>query len=160
MDYWPIDKLHEWADNPRRIGSDEYELLKKKITRWGQFKPLVVRDDGTVLGGNMRLRAYRELGINKVWVSVVKPVDDAEALEIALADNELSGQWVPEQLKALVTQYPGIDLTDYKYDGGAPLSLAKLVGEYKEVDLPGARDSIAEKEMICPHCGQKILIVV
>lgn len=37
-----------------------------------QYKPLLITEDGTVLDGNMRLRAYRELGFKDIWVSVVK----------------------------------------------------------------------------------------
>jgi ParB-like chromosome segregation protein Spo0J len=157
--HWPIDKLKEWRENPRTIGSDEYELLKKKIKRWGQFKPLVVTEDGMVLGGNMRLKAFKEMGITEVWVSVVKPKDRAEMIEIALADNELSGQWNERALKDLIMDFPEIELSDYKFNFGIPQSLAKITG-IKETDLPSARDSLTEKEMICPHCGKKIFVIV
>lgn len=47
------------------------ERLKKQIQKLGQYKPLLITKDGTVLGGNMRLKAYQELGIENVWVNVV-----------------------------------------------------------------------------------------
>jgi hypothetical protein len=158
--YWPIEKLKPWAKNPRKISSDDYELLKKKIKRWGQFKPLLVTEEGIVLGGNMRLRAFKELGIMEVWVSVVKPKNEAEMVEIALTDNEMAGRTDEGKLQDLIRELPGIELGDYKVDLGSPVSLEKLAEGYKPVDLPGARESVMEREMVCPHCGQKIFMIV
>ena len=86
-----INTLRNWDKNPRSIKKDKFEELKKRIQEYGQFKPLVVTEDGEVLGGNMRLRAYKELGINDIWVSVVYPKNEAEKIKIALADNEERG---------------------------------------------------------------------
>ena len=62
--YWPIDKLQNWDKNPRSIKTQDFVRLKKQIEKLGQYKPLIITNDGVVLGGNMRLRAYKELGIN------------------------------------------------------------------------------------------------
>jgi len=159
---WSIDKLKFWDENPRIISNDEYQLLKKKIERFGQFKPIIIKEDGTVLGGNMRLRAYQELGIEKVWVSIVHPKDEAEAIEIALTDNELAGRWVPDLLTDLLSNFPTIELNDYKLDLGKaePLDKLSAIPPVDLSDVPTATDVVKEKEMICPHCGKTIHIVV
>ena len=88
---WDINKLTEWKDNPRKVTDEGLERLKFQIKKLGQYKPLLVTDRGEVLGGNMRLRVYRELGIKDVWVSVVKPKDENEKIEYALSDNDRIG---------------------------------------------------------------------
>lgn len=92
-------------------------MLKKKIQRWGQFKPILVTKEGEVIGGNMRLRAYKELGIEDVWVSIVEPKSEAEKTEIAIADNESSGEWDILKLEELAVEFKDdINLDDYKID--------------------------------------------
>ena len=39
----------------------------------------------------MRLRAYMDLGIEDIWVSVVNPKDDNQMLAYALSDNDRAG---------------------------------------------------------------------
>lgn len=69
--YKNISELKEWEKNPRTIRDDDYKLLRKNIRELGMFKPLLVMPDGVVLGGNMRLKAYREMGYTDIWVSAV-----------------------------------------------------------------------------------------
>lgn len=116
-EYRPIETLKEWDKNPRSITNDNFSKLKKKITRWGQFKPLLITPDGVVIGGNMRLKAYRDLGIDDIWVSVVNPKTEAEMIEIAITDNENSGVWVEQELAELLEPWKGdIELGDYEID--------------------------------------------
>jgi ParB-like chromosome segregation protein Spo0J len=161
LEYRSAQELKLWEDNPRYIKEADYNLLKQKIKRWGQFKPIIITPDNIVIGGNMRLRAYRDLGIDKVWVSVVTPKSDAEKLEIAMADNELAGRWQRDELAEMVSHYEEIDLGDYHLDlGGDPKTLEELMGEYNSPDMPTARDSVTEKELKCPHCGESIFVVI
>jgi DNA modification methylase len=113
----PINQLHGWDKNPRKIDNKAFSLLKKKIQRWGQFKPVLITPDNEVIGGNMRLKAYKELGIEDVWVSVVEPKSEAEKIEIAIADNESSGEWDVPKLEELAVEFKDdINLDDYKID--------------------------------------------
>jgi len=48
---------------------------------------MIVLDDGTVLGGNMRLRAYRKLGKEKAWVTVISLRDDGELVTAFVNGN-------------------------------------------------------------------------
>ena len=136
-----VDSLRNWEKNPRAIKKDRFDELKVRIQRHGQFKPLIVTPDGEVLGGNMRLRAYRDLGIDDVWVSVVKPKTEAEKVEIALTDNEEMGYYEDQALAELIAQYKDdIDLTKYSVHLGEPQNLSSLLQEYgpeiKEDDIP------------------------
>jgi len=125
-----ITDLYNWADNPRAIKKEKFEELKNRIKRFGQFKPLIVTEDGEVLGGNMRLRAYKELGITDVWVSVVSPKTQAEKIEIALTDNEEMGYYEDQALAELIAKYKDdIDLTKYSVHLKQPQTLEEILKE-------------------------------
>ena len=125
-EYWNIDKLRAWKDNPRDIKEKDFKRLKKQIKDLGQYKPLLITPDGEVLGGNMRLRAYAELGIKELWVSIVHPKDKNEKLAYALSDNDRAGFYVEEMLLELLPDYD-LDWQDYAIDLLAPSDLLKFL---------------------------------
>lgn len=131
-----LKDLYSWDKNPRAIKKDKFEELKKRIQKHGQFKPLIITPEGEVLGGNMRLRAYKDLGIEDVWVSVVEPKNEAEKIEIALADNEEMGYYEPDALAELISQYKDeLDLQNYSVHLEAPKSLDDLLSEYSPTEV-------------------------
>lgn len=93
--YKQISELHNWEQNPRDIDENSFNRLKDQLTLKGQFEPLLTMQDGTVLGGNMRLRAMRELGFEQVWVSEIYFGSGEDGLWFAVLD----GQERPEKFK-------------------------------------------------------------
>ncbi len=63
-----IKDLKVWEDNPRDLTDSAYNQLISQLLL-GEIENLVIMSDGTVLNGNMRLRAYRELGIEEATVA-------------------------------------------------------------------------------------------
>jgi hypothetical protein len=108
-----IELLKNWDKNPRNITPEGYERLKRKIQRLKEFKPLLITPDGIVLGGNMRLRAYKELGFNSCWVSVVAPKDEQEMLEFALADNDQDGYTDTDLMANFLGNFGAARFEDY-----------------------------------------------
>lgn len=128
---WSIEKLKPWTKNPRDIKKEDFERLKRQIKELGQYKPLLVTREGEVLGGNMRLKAYKELGINEVWVSVVTPKTEAEKVKYALSDNDRAGFYISDQLTDLITEYGvEINLDDYKVDLGEAMTLSEVLNKF------------------------------
>jgi len=124
-----IETLKNWDKNPRSIDKKDYARLKRQIKKLGMYKPLLVTEDGTVLGGNMRLRAYKELGITDVWVSVVEADTEAKKAEYALSDNDRAGYYNEQDLAELVTGIE-IDLEDYRVDLGKMTDLSDIISKY------------------------------
>lgn len=130
-----VSKLKNWESNPREIDDNAFSALKKYITKWGLLDPLKVdsRDKATVLGGNMRLKALRDLGVEEVECNIVEVADDDEALEVALIDNNQFGVYIKSQLVDLV-QNTKLELGDFHVDL-KPVSLDSLMPhEVKEDD--------------------------
>lgn len=135
-----ISKLHGWEKNPRGILKKDFERLKRLIVRLGVFKPFVITKDGTVLGGNMRLRACQELGITDVPVTIVDAPTDSKKLEYALADNDRVGYYEEEKLSELILQSSDIEKELFSVDLGSTTTLDELLSKFQpdvvEDDVP------------------------
>lgn len=129
-----IDTLHAWEKNPRTISPENLERLKKQIQSLGQYKPLLITKDGTVLGGNMRLKAYKELGIKDIWVSVVDAPTEEQKIEYALSDNDRAGKYEEDMLEGLIKEFPDVSWNDYSVDLSAPALVMDLMDSNQEIE--------------------------
>lgn len=160
--FWPIEKLHEWEKNPRNITEGGFRRLKEQIVKLGQYKPLIITKEGEVLGGNMRLKAYHELGVDQVWVSIVNPKNENEKLEYALSDNDRAGYYDSDLLANLIPNYD-IDWKNYSVDLREPINLRDLIQQYQDVqedEIPEPPENPTSKKgevyQLGPHrlmCG-------
>ncbi len=127
MEKRKITQLKNWDKNPRSIKKNDFERLKTQIRDLGQYKPLLITEDGTVLGGNMRLRAYRELGVEEVWVSIVDAKTEDEKLAYALSDNDRAGYYDADLLANLIPDFPNFEWEQYAVDLKEPQNLQQLI---------------------------------
>ena len=78
------------ADQPRKTFDEEkLKELADSIARHGMVQPIIVRQNGerfVIVAGERRFRAARLAGLTQVPV-IVKALDDAEVLEVALIEN-------------------------------------------------------------------------
>lgn len=94
-----ISELKNWEDNPRTISKEAYQELKESIDDLGNFEPLVVNVDGTVIAGNQRLRVHIENGDSEVEVSVPeRELTEEEIKKIGIISNRHSGEWDMDKL--------------------------------------------------------------
>jgi len=145
-----LSELHNWDKNPRTITKEGLERLKKQITKLGQYKPLLITEDGTVLGGNMRLKAYQELGVNEVWVSVVDAPTEGKKIEYALSDNDRVGKYEGDQLSDLIGNFPEVEWNDYAVDIKEPQLVSDIMDQYREVEedeVPEVKEGEAESKL-------------
>ena len=84
----PIDQLDPNPDQPRQVMGDLSELIAS-IAEKGILEPLLVRQRGErfqIIAGERRYQAAVQVGLREV-PAVVKDVDEAETLELALIEN-------------------------------------------------------------------------
>lgn len=89
----PIERLHPNPDQPRKqFDAAELEALATSVRAKGVIQPLIVRPDPTrpgewqIVAGERRWRAAQLAQIDTVPI-VVRQLDDAEVLEIAILEN-------------------------------------------------------------------------
>lgn len=94
----PLSELKTDPKNARKHPKRSIEAITASLSRFGQQKPIVILEDGTVIAGNGTLEAARDLGWGSL--AVVSFTDSRKARAYALADNrsaELS-EWDTEGL--------------------------------------------------------------
>lgn len=96
-----INNLQYYPGNPRKINDFMLEKLKSSIQSFGIVEPLIINSKNEVIGGNQRLKALKELGMNEIDVVVVElPPEKEKALNIAL--NKIQGEWDYPLLKEIL----------------------------------------------------------
>ena len=84
----PIDLLDPNPHQPRQVMGDLSELMAS-VAEKGIIEPLIVRQRGgryQIIAGERRYHAAVQVGLREV-PAVVREVDDAEVMEIALVEN-------------------------------------------------------------------------
>ncbi len=85
--------------NPRLIKDDKFKKLCKSLQdfpKMMELRPIIVDDNGVILGGNMRLKALQELGFKEVedsWIRKASDLTDEEKREFIVKDNVGFGEW-------------------------------------------------------------------
>jgi len=132
----------------------EYQKLKKSITEFDMVEPLVWnKRTGNLVGGHQRLKILKELGIDKVEVSVVD-LSEVKEKALNLALNKISGEWDFPRLKDLIEE---LDTGDFDMEtvGYSDNELKELLGyvpgDNKDID----EDAMGKTENECPSCGFK-----
>jgi len=91
----PLTSLRNNPKNPRVIKDDKFEKLVASIREFPEMldvRPIVCTPDGMVLGGNMRLRACIEAGLQEVAIHVVS-WEEAKQEQFIIKDNIGYGEW-------------------------------------------------------------------
>jgi len=91
-----INTVKKNKDNPRIIKDDKFEKLVKSIKAFPQMleiRPIVVNDQMIVLGGNMRLKACKEAGIEEVFIIKANDLTEEQQREFIVKDNVGFGEW-------------------------------------------------------------------
>ena len=91
-----INKLKPNKDNPRVIKDDKFKKLVKSIKEFPEMlelRPIVVDENMTILGGNMRHKACIEAGLKEVYIKVAKGLTEDQKKEFIVKDNVGFGEW-------------------------------------------------------------------
>ena len=152
-----LSDLKPWEDNPRILTRENFLRLKRQIQRLGIYRPLIITQDGTILGGNARYQVYKDLGYDDmVWVSVVHAPTKAKKIEYALSDNEQFSSYEEEDLADLLLHADEeIPLEDYTISI-KDVSLEKLLKKFGPGDESIAEDTKDTKKKVCPNCGYEL----
>lgn len=84
----PIDQLDPNPNQPRQVMGDLSELMAS-IAEKGIIEPIIVRQRGRrfqIVAGERRYQAAVQVGLREIPI-IIREVDDAEIIEIALIEN-------------------------------------------------------------------------
>lgn len=137
---FPLDQLHESEENPRTISDERLADLEYALTQEPEMlrgRPVIADVDGAVICGNMRYRVMtKRLGWTEGPVYVHEFESPAQRREWMLRDNQEFGEWVPEELAAIVAQQRE-DKADMRLLGFSEPKLENLLKMYDQADGGG-----------------------
>ncbi len=111
-----INELKPNPNNPRTIKDDKFKKLVKSIKEFPQMleaRPIVVDDDMIVLGGNMRLKACKEAGLEEVSIIRFNNLTEEKKKEFIVKDNVGYGEW---DFDLLLEDWKKEELVDWGLD--------------------------------------------
>jgi disulfide oxidoreductase YuzD len=91
-----VGQYKDLPKNPRVIKNDKFRKLVKSIQdlpEMLEIRPIIVNENLIVLGGNMRLKACKEIGLESVPVIKIMNLDIEKQKEFIVKDNVSFGQW-------------------------------------------------------------------
>jgi len=115
-----ISSIKENENNPRSINKQKFEKLVKSVKEFPQMlslRPIVVNKDNIILGGNMRYKACREVGLKEVYIIQAEDLTDKQAQEFIIKDNIGFGEW---DWDILANTFDNVELKDWGLDVWQP----------------------------------------
>ena len=115
----PIDTIKENPHNPRTITEDKFRKLVKSLQQFPEMleaRPIVVDENNVVLGGNMRLKAAKQAGLQEVPIFRSEWSHDRNS-EFIIKDNVGFGEW---DWDLLANEWEAYDLEDWGLDVWVP----------------------------------------
>lgn len=154
-----ISELRNWEKNPRTISKKAFKELEKSVDALGNFEPLVINIDGTVIAGNQRLRLEMKKGNNEVDVYVPeRELSEEEIKKIGVISNRHSGDW---DMDILANEFDDV-LKDLGFDDLLPeLVMEVSEDDYEEPEQLPSKVQLGEVWQLGKHrlmCGDSTKI--
>jgi ParB-like chromosome segregation protein Spo0J len=155
---WPIDKLIEYARNPRK-NDHAVDRVAAAIREFGFRVPVVAKSDGTVVDGHLRLKAAKKLGLTEVPVVLADDMTDLQIKAFRLSVNKMAelAEWDDELLALELGELHAADF-DMALLGFDASELSIKMGMGADF-TPGTEEDqsrLDEKSPItCPACGHE-----
>ena len=115
-----ISSITENAANPRTINKHKFQKLVNSVKQFPEMlslRPIVVNKDNVILGGNMRYKACKELGLKEVYIIQAADLDDKQAQEFIVKDNVGFGEW---DWDILANAFDNVELKEWGLDVWQP----------------------------------------
>ena len=110
-----LSAIHLNPQNPRFIRNEMFQKLVASLQKFPKMmtlRPIIIDENNTIQGGNMRYRALKKLGYKEIpdnWVRQGDDLTPEEWHEFVVKDNIGYGEWDMDLLSA---QYDLEDLID------------------------------------------------
>ena len=144
-----ISEVKPNPKNPRIIKDDKFKKLVKSIQEFPDMlnkRPLIVFTDVdgkyVVLGGNMRLKALKELNYKEVPIILADEWTEEQKAEFLIKDNVGFGEW---DWDSLANEWDTEKLDEWGLD--LPVILDSSEDDLK--DLSSTIDNIYRIEVVC-----------
>jgi DNA modification methylase len=126
-------------NNPRIIKDDKFNKLVQSIKEFPkmmELRPIVIDKNSIILGGNMRYKAIKQLGMKEIpdtWVKRADELTDDEVRRFIIADNVGFGE---HDWEMLANEWDMTELTDWGLDIPDFKDTEQLEAEEDDYEIP------------------------
>jgi ParB-like chromosome segregation protein Spo0J len=157
IEHWPIEKLIPYARNPRK-NDQAVEQVAAAIKEFGFRVPIVIKSDGTIVDGHLRLKAAQKLDLNEVPIVLADDLSDAQIKAFRISVNRMAelAEWDNELLALEFAELKdfGFDISLIGFDDSFLNSLNEPI---KAKDYTGSKElnenDFKDFDHVCPKCG-------
>ncbi len=143
MEQWPLDRLIPYARNPRK-NDDVVDRMCAAIKEFGFRIPVVVRSDGTVVDGHLRLKAARRLELESVPVVLADDLNETQIKAFRLLANQ-SANWADWDNDLLKLELNELQEADFDLD---------MIG-FSDEELADLLDGLDDGDGDAAHGGEE-----
>jgi DNA modification methylase len=111
LEHWPVDRLIAYARNPRE-NDHAVDQMAAVIREFGFRIPCVVRSNGELVDGHLRLKAARKLGLESVPVVLADELTEAQVKAFRLLANR-SATWANWDEELLQLELADLDALEF-----------------------------------------------
>lgn len=115
MEIRKISEVKLNPNNPRLIKDEKFKKLCQSLKDFPEMlniRPIVVNKDMIILGGNMRYKAAKEIGLKEIPVTIADLTEDKQR-EFLIKDNTSGGEW---DWKVLANEWDSEELEAWGLD--------------------------------------------
>lgn len=157
---WPLDRLIPYARNPRK-NDHAVTRMVGVIKEFGFKLPVLVRSDGTVVDGHLRLKAAAVLALKSVPVILCDEWSEAQVKAFRLVVNRSVAwaEWDDEllglELSELQEMELDLSLTGFESDEIDKYIQAATASQPDAPDAFKQYDEAIDTEHVCPRCAYR-----
>mgnify|MGYP003529390102 CR=1 FL=1 len=146
MEIKKLSEIKPNPNNPRLIKDDKFKKLCQSLKDFPEMlelRPIVVNKDMIILGGNMRYKAAKEIGLKEIPVTIADLTEDQQR-EFLIKDNTSGGEW---DWEVLANEWNSEELEDW----GLDVPIDKEIDDAEdgdEIKIPKSLQVIPKKEYI------------
>ena len=129
-----IQDIKPNPNNPRLIKDDKFKKLCQSLKDFPEMlelRPIVVNRDHIILGGNMRYKAAKEIGLKEIPVTIADLTPEQER-EFLIKDNTSGGEW---DWEVLANEWDSEELESWGLD------VPNFEQEYEEIIPSGYEEN-------------------
>lgn len=151
LEYWPIDRLHGYAANPRKNDA-VVDKMVASFTEFGFRIPILARSNGEICDGHLRIKAARKLDMTEVPVILADDMSEVQIRAFRLMANKSANwaHWDNELLRSEIQALDTgeIDLSATGFDEG---EIKTILG----LDQTTAEDPLDRQYCVLIPCDSK-----
>ena len=146
------NELIPYENNPRK-NEDAVQYVANSIREFGFKVPIVIDKNNVVVAGHTRLMASQELGLSKVPCIIADDLNEEQIRAYRIADNATAetSWWDYQKLDEELSEIIHFDLAEFGLPDPDAVDIDSMFEETEFVEPE-------PKTMICPHCGETIIL--